>query len=370
MKKELNERRNHIINAWILGYAPSVEPEGLADREIKEIWLYATQLSAAYKMFFSWNQRSTCYIYPLFMMGIACFALVNGCTFINTDCTLKCVCRNDQINCNTNFRCSPYAECREDDGIRGCYCNEGFKGDGETCTPLYRDCYDVYEAGITADGVYSILPAGWPGEPFSVLCNMTSDGGGWTVFQRRIDSVTDFYRNWASYKNGFGSLESDFWLGNEQLHYLTKQKVYQLRIDMVTSQDSSLLQTYPEFAVGNESVNYKMILDRGNARTGLYFNTGRSFSTYDRDNDRCSVYNCAVQHRGGWWYGGASSWCHSCYGSHCSNIYVNGCSTACTDSNLNGDYNGGNGQTIIWYRNAAGRYCSMKYADMKIRPVT
>jgi hypothetical protein len=33
------------------------------------------------------------------------------------------------------------------------------------------------------------------------------------VFQRRLDGSTDFFRGWAHYKNGFGKLRREFWLG-------------------------------------------------------------------------------------------------------------------------------------------------------------
>ena len=33
------------------------------------------------------------------------------------------------------------------------------------------------------------------------------------VFQRRQSGLTDFYRNWTEYENGFGSVTDEFWLG-------------------------------------------------------------------------------------------------------------------------------------------------------------
>jgi hypothetical protein len=48
----------------------------------------------------------------------------------------------------------------------------------------------------------------------------------WTVIQGRLISTVDFYAGWNDYKNGFGDLHTEFWLGNEKIHQLTNQGQY------------------------------------------------------------------------------------------------------------------------------------------------
>ena len=52
------------------------------------------------------------------------------------------------------------------------------------------------------------------------------------MIQRRTDGSVDVYRNWEEYKEGFGDLENEFWLGNDKIQQLTKQKDMKIRFDL------------------------------------------------------------------------------------------------------------------------------------------
>ena len=114
-----------------------------------------------------------------------------------------------------------------------------------------KNCFDYYQNGSTTDGVYLIYPD--EEEPFQVVCHMTTEGGSWTTFQRRMDGSVDFYVHWESYKEGFGSLKSEFWLGNDFLHRLTASANMVFRIDMEDYEGDRRFSEYTFFSVADES---------------------------------------------------------------------------------------------------------------------
>ncbi|XP_052106205.1 fibrinogen-like protein A isoform X3 [Mytilus californianus] len=94
----------------------------------------------------------------------------------------------------------------------------------------HRDCSDLDRKHFRS-GVYKIFPKVTVG--FNVCCDMETDEGGWTVFQRRQDGKVDFYRGWTEYVKGFGDVKTEFWLGNDKLNDLTSKGNYELRVDLV-----------------------------------------------------------------------------------------------------------------------------------------
>ncbi|XP_048051105.1 microfibril-associated glycoprotein 4-like [Megalobrama amblycephala] len=169
------------------------------------------------------------------------------------------------------------------------------------------DCSDLYKAGQTVSGIYSIYPAG--DVPVWVYCDMISDGkdedkGGWTVFQRRMDGSINFYRPWNQYKRGFGSTEGEYWLGLENMYQLTRNRKYMLRVDLEDFTGRKGFALYSSFSVGPETEGYKLDVSGfidGGAGDSLSYHNGQKFSTFDKDQDPYDG-NCAKQFLGAFWY--------------------------------------------------------------------
>ena len=95
---------------------------------------------------------------------------------------------------------------------------------------------------------------------FDVFCDQTTAGGGWTVFQKRIDGSVDFNRHWSDYKHGFGNLNGEFWLGLDRIHRLTLDNNSMLRVDMEDFEGGSAYAEYNFFGVKSEHDKYQLIV--------------------------------------------------------------------------------------------------------------
>nr|XP_036869593.1 tenascin-R isoform X1 [Manis javanica]XP_036869594.1 tenascin-R isoform X1 [Manis javanica] len=210
--------------------------------------------------------------------------------------------------------------------------------------PHPQDCAQHLMNGDTLSGVYTIFLKGELSQKLQVYCDMATDGGGWIVFQRRQNGQTDFFRKWAEYRVGFGNLEDEFWLGLDNIHRITSQGRYELRVDMRDGQEAAFAH-YDKFSVEDSRSLYKLRIGAYNGTAGdsLSYHQGRPFSTEDRDND-VAVTNCAMSYKGAWWY------------------------KNCHRTNLNGKYGESrHSQGINWYH-WKGHEFSIPFVEMKMRP--
>jgi len=79
------------------------------------------------------------------------------------------------------------------------------------------------------------------------------------VFQRRIDGSVDFYRDWNSYKVGFGNLSGEFWLGNENVVAVLRAADNNvLRVELESFGNETAYAKYSSFNIGDESTKFKI----------------------------------------------------------------------------------------------------------------
>ncbi|XP_071836359.1 uncharacterized protein [Apostichopus japonicus] len=294
--------------------------------------------------------------------------LNDGESFVNSDCTSRINCNENRLSYENDYRCSDDATCQERDGVRRCICNDTYEGDGVTCirNEPPKDCYEIYNTGIHIDGVYTIYPTGWEDSGFQVYCEMSTDGGGWTILQNRTSGSVNFYRGWNAYRDGFESPSGDHWLGNDKIHDLTTQKTYQLMIDLTDSAGSQFHARYSTFRIGDEGNKYRLSIGSYTGNAGydaMKYRNNKPFSTHDRDYDHWSSVNCAQKHRSGWWHYYYYYYYYSCYRFSYGGYYY-----YCTASNLNGDYQYSDYRGIFWY-NLPGNDCGIDGTKMRIRPV-
>ena len=131
---------------------------------------------------------------------------------------------------------------------------------------------------------------------------MSTDGGGWTVIQKRVPGGTEnFTRNWTDYENGYGDLSGEFWLGLRNIHCLTTREAHELRIDMKFENGNSKTWTYQTFMVAGPEDKYRLTIGGGVGQGGdaMAYSNSIQFNTYDRDNDKDNS-NCSFVHQGAW----------------------------------------------------------------------
>ncbi|XP_050093142.1 fibrinogen-like protein A [Anopheles aquasalis] len=204
------------------------------------------------------------------------------------------------------------------------------------------------EISSKTSGVY-LISVNNNSAPFNVYCEQEKYEGGWIVMQHRFDGSVDFYRNWTEYRDGFGNLATEFWLGLERIHQLTSARKHELIVEMTDFEGNHGFARYNAFQVGSESEKYELTSlgsYSGTAGDSFSHRNRNKFSTKDRNNEGKSVYHYAVLYKGAWWHGSGAIY---------SNL--NGPYTAKKTSDLKSNW---------WFRFKTG-YNPLAFTRMMIR---
>ena len=175
---------------------------------------------------------------------------------------------------------------------------------------IYHTCLELLNAGYNQSGIYNITPT--PNYIKTVYCDQETLDGGWIVIMRNKYGCVNFDKTWNEYKNGFGNLQYDFWLGNEflyratTLYKLLKSKEMEVYITLQDHDDQKVYAHYNTFFVISELNKYKLRISgyTGTAGNSMSHDDYKPFTTKDKDNDFNKDFNCAsnYQEKGGWWY--------------------------------------------------------------------
>ena len=189
------------------------------------------------------------------------------------------------------------------------------------CRPI--DCYDLrcYGTSKGTDGPHTIYPYGQQITSMEVSCDQETNGGGWIIYQRRVNGTVNFTRDWDAYKLGFGDHGgnmTELWLGNENVYQLIQaydNMWVTLRIEVDSFKGDHDWIQVSDFRLGNEALRYRINFKRGKAsesRLLTRFNEHKrqSFKTFDNNPGE---QDCLDVYKGGWWYG-----------KRCGNILLNG----------------------------------------------
>ncbi|KAK3510900.1 hypothetical protein QTP70_024374, partial [Hemibagrus guttatus] len=242
------------------------------------------------------------------------------------------------------------------------------------------DCSDVYNSGQTLSGVYTIYPSAET--PVQVYCDMGCFGskpedGKWTLkcwtfpvghfpgvseengrhckFLQTVESIQE--RIWGQVLENTGwciiCSVCNILTGLENLYQLTRNRKYELRVDLQDFDGVSVYAHYSYFSVESEAEGYKLHVSgftNGGAGDSLELSNGQKFSTFDKDQDSNEEGNCAKSYLGAFWY------------------------NKCHHANPNGIYLWGKDGTLfaignVWYHWKGFDY-GVKSITMKIRPVS
>ena len=142
---------------------------------------------------------------------------------------------------------------------------------------------------------------------------MSTRKGGWTYVINRFDGSVNFDRKWTDYKQSFGNLSGEHWLGLDHLYELTSKfhffcqkilhsfcfyrlgtKPTELFFELVDWDLKKVYALYDDFQMGNELESYRIKTVgqyRGDAGNSFKSQTEKFSTTDHGENIRCADYH-------------------------------------------------------------------------------
>uniref|UniRef100_A0A6B0V7C6 Putative ixoderin b5 n=1 Tax=Ixodes ricinus TaxID=34613 RepID=A0A6B0V7C6_IXORI len=171
-------------------------------------------------------------------------------------------------------------------------------------------CSHIRRKKNSTSGKFEIYPLD---SPVNVTCDMTSDGGGWTVIQRRTseeDKEYLFEKEPKDYERGFQTKGGGLWIGNDILHALTSfpnnQQALRIELKRKGATETTVV-LYNKFHVGSKEENYKLTIDKFHGPKGtdydaLSYHSGEKFTIKKSMTGSPDGDSCSPRLSGGWWF--------------------------------------------------------------------
>ncbi|XP_023031486.1 ficolin-1-like [Drosophila willistoni] len=127
-----------------------------------------------------------------------------------------------------------------------------FEMKAASLAPGYKPCPST----IGSSGIYDIKVPELG--TFPVSCEADIAGPGWIVVARRTNDERNFYLKWQQYKQGFGNLSGDFFIGLDKLHAITATQNHELYIRLENFDGQIRYARYDQFYIENENMQYQL----------------------------------------------------------------------------------------------------------------
>uniref|UniRef100_A0A182J9N9 Uncharacterized protein n=1 Tax=Anopheles atroparvus TaxID=41427 RepID=A0A182J9N9_ANOAO len=177
--------------------------------------------------------------------------------------------------------------------------------DARTADSHPRSCREIPDGMSGEETIYPSAGAAGPGEALEVYCDQDFEDGGWIVIQNRFDGFVNFNRSWEKYRDGFGDIGTEYWLGLDAIHQLTVAVPHELAFVAESFRGERRWARYSLVEIGGETDRYrlqKLGVYSGTLGDEFTYNKGMEFSTYDQDHDQFGDVNCALRTASGWWH--------------------------------------------------------------------